>query len=113
MAVYTVYQVTNPGVSIALEGVTASDSFVWPSKAVDHVIVVVNNGSGSSNTVTFSSAVDPVPDGLAQADKAVIVAAGSRSYIRVGRDAFLSSEGSVAVTHSNPTSNSVNVFYAL
>ena len=75
--------------------------------AGDGIFLEVNNGSGSSVTVTI--ATPGTVDGLAIADRAVAIPAGERWKIPVGRR-YAKADGSADVTYSSATTVTVGAF---
>lgn len=108
MGVYTPQAVDDDGAVESLTAVAASDTFTWPTGAT-HVWLSVNNADASPNTVTVVSQAT-ASDGLAKANKSVVVAAGTRQNIRISQ-AFRDANGSVTVQHSNTTGNTAGVFH--
>lgn len=77
--------------------------------AGDHVFLEALNGSGAPITITL---VTPgTVDGLAIADRAVIVPAGERWKIPVGRG-YAAADGQCSITYSGVTTLTVGAFKA-
>lgn len=77
--------------------------------AGDGVFLEVNNGSGASVTVTL--ATPGTVEGLAIADRAVVIPAGERWKIPVPR-LFAKADGQCDVTYSSATTVTVGCFKA-
>lgn len=71
------------------------------------ILLAVTNGDASSKTVTV--ATPGTVNGLAIADRAVVVAAGTTAYIPIGNDYRDPSTGLAAITYSAVTSVTVAV----
>jgi hypothetical protein len=103
MALLTVTTVPAAGAVTALAAVASSDTISASDIGARGVVLDVNNGSGSSVTVTIS---DPgtTPAGNAGTARTVAVAAGARKRIFVGPGNVDPSTGVATVSYSATTS---------
>lgn len=98
-------QVLVPGGSASVLTAAAGGGDTCP--AGDGVFLEANNGSGAPITITL---VTPgTVDGLAIADRAVIVPAGERWKIPVPR-LFAAADGQCSITYSGVTTLTVGAF---
>lgn len=78
-----------------------------------HVLIHVKNGAASTNTITITSQVSPVPKGFAAADISIEVSANGEAMIGFfDMDAYNDSSGYVQVgytTHTDLTIAAISV----
>jgi hypothetical protein len=108
MAELTVQDITRSGLDPTLSAASSGgDTFAHDPSA----FVEVDNASGSSVDVTFTSQYPSDPQGLSKSDLVVSVPDGGRRFIGPFSDrAFADSDGFVNVSYSSTTSVTVGAF---
>ena len=106
MATLTVVQIPKTGIELALTAAAGGgDAFANDGRTV----FIANNASGGDITATFVT--QATADGLAIADRAVVITAGDlESVADLDPDIYNDSDGLVTVTYSGVTSLTVNPF---
>lgn len=100
MALLTAQLVTTAGSVVTESAATATTGDTFPLDA--HTFLRVVNGDSSTTTATITS-YRTASEGLAVADKTVVVAAGVTRHIKLDPTAYANSSGIAKVVLSNVT----------